>query len=57
MDAPLIEGPGNHPGPALIDLPPNRAVTDPCGCNSPRTVHQRGDAAFCRATLAVLGAR
>lgn len=50
------------PALALVDMvtgpmpgvAPAVEITDPCGCNQPRekAFHQRGDAAFCRATLA-----
>ncbi len=44
----------NAPAAALVDVDPNSPITDPCGCNQPHAVHQRGDAGFCRATLAAL---
>lgn len=54
-DTDPIPGPRNHPATGLITPGRGDAVTDPCGCNQPDAVHQRGDQAFCRATLTALG--
>lgn len=42
----------NRPAKHLVDCRQNWSITDPCGCNQPEAVHSRGDAGFCRATLA-----
>lgn len=44
----------NYPAAALVDVVPNGPITDPCGCNRAHATHQRGDAAFCRATRRAL---
>lgn len=47
----------NRPATALIDVAPNAIVVDECGCNRARAVHERGDAAFCRATIRAVTGR
>lgn len=47
----------NRPAPELVDVDPTAPITDPCGCNAPDAVHQRGSSAFCRVTLAAVRSR